>query len=360
MEDPILQHLGEGVLETDARGRVIGANPAAIELLWAPGVHLIGATLATVWGENANTVAAAIARLAGPTAPEREVLELPHGQRHLRLTLTLLSPRERSPGFLAVVQDITLFKRRIEELDALNHVASILNSTHNLKRVLELAIERIAGALHAEAASLLMREEATGELVFAVALGPVADRLRGRRLAPGQGIAGWVAQTGQALLVPDVSADPRFSGGVDKASGFITRSILCVPLKSSRGIIGVVQLLNHVDGRPFSQVDLTLLEAIALHAATVIEQTRLMERERESTAVLALSNLAEDFGPPLESLEGYLEELLNTATHHHPAMIPTLEKAMERLITVQRLTHRLSSTLPEPPQRLPSGSTPDT
>ncbi len=131
--------------------------------------------------------------------------------RHLRLTLTRHSPTEGFPGYLVVAQDITQLKLRIEELDALNHVASILNSTHDLQRVLELAIERIGTALHAEAASLLLRDDATGELVFAVAVGPVADRLRGRRLAPGQGIAGWVTRPRKPLLVPDVSSDPRFS-----------------------------------------------------------------------------------------------------------------------------------------------------
>ena len=282
MEDPILQHLGEGVLETDARGRVLGANRAATKLLWMSGVTLLGATLATLWGQNANVVDAAIARLAGPDPPEREVLELAYGQRHLRLTLTLLPPKEGSPGFLAVVQDITELNRRIEELDALNHVSTILNSAHDLQRVLELAIERVSAALHAEAGSLLLRDDTTGDLVFRVAVGPVADWLRGRRPPAGQGIAGWVAKTGEALLVPDVSFDPRFSGGIDKTSGFVTRSILCTPLKTSQGIIGVVQLLNRVDERPFGQEDLQLLEAISLHAAAVIEQARLLEREKVS------------------------------------------------------------------------------
>jgi len=293
LEDPILRHLGEGVLEIDARGRVLQANPAAAELLRSPGASVLGTSLNTVWGDHANAVAAALARLARPAAPEREVLELDHRQRHLRLTLTRLSPTEGPPGFLAVVQDITLLKRRIEELDALNQVAAILNSTHDLKRVLELAIERIAVALHAEAGSLLLRDDATDELVFEVAMGPVADRIRGRRLALGQGIAGWVARTGKSLLVPDVSADPRFSGGVDKASGFVTRSVLCVPMKTSQGIIGAVQLLNHTAGRPFSEADLQLLEAIALHTAAVIGQARLMTTLRRQIEELdALNQVA--------------------------------------------------------------------
>jgi len=356
LEDPVLRHLGEGVLEIDARGRIVQANPAAVELLWSPGASVLGTTLNALWGDHANAVAAALARLAQPAAPEREVLELNHRQRHLRLILTRLSPTEGPPSFLAVVQDITLLKRRIEELDALNHIAAILNSTHDLKRVLELAIERIAAALHAEAGSLLLRDDATGELVFTVAVGPVADRVRGRRLAPGQGIAGWVARTGKPLRVPDVSADPRFSGRVDKASGFVTRSILCTPLKATQGIIGVVQLLNHTAGRPFSEADLQLLEAISLHAAAVIESARLLERERQFNTLLALSNLTEEFGGPVESLGCHLEDLFNAASQSSPNLVPTIEKAMERLENLRRLLGHLSRALPD--QSSPSPSHP--
>ncbi|MFQ5945919.1 MAG: GAF domain-containing protein [Anaerolineae bacterium] len=237
--------------------------------------------------------------------------------------------------------------RRTEELDALNNVATILNSAHDLHTVLELAIDRIAAALHAEAGSLLVVDDATGELVFEVALGPVADRLLGRRLAPGQGIAGWVAQTGKALLVPDVSTDPRFSGGVDKASGFVTRTILCTPLQSGRGIIGVVQLLNRVDGRPFSQLDLQLLETISLLAAPIIEHARVLERERVFGVQHVMSNFREEFSGALASLQGHLEDLLKIAAHKNPEIVTTIKQASECLKTLRKISRHLSDALPE-------------
>ncbi|MGH7371671.1 MAG: GAF domain-containing protein, partial [Candidatus Methylomirabilales bacterium] len=225
--------------------------------------------------------------------------------------------------------------------------------TQDLLQVLQLAIERVTSALHAEAGSLLLRNEATGELTFTVAVGPVAHWLPWRRLAPGEGIAGWVAKSGQALLVPEARADPRFSDAMDKAIGFTTRSILSAPLKTSRGIIGVVQLLNRTDGRQFSRADLHLLEAIALHAAAVIEGARLLERERQFNTVVTQSNLSEEFSGPLESLGCHLEDLLEAASQSNPNLVPTIEKAMEQLETLRRLARQLSRALPVNPAATP-------
>lgn len=247
---------------------------------------------------------------------------------------------------VAIIQDIAALQRRIEELEALNRVATILNAAHDLPRVLELAIERIGAALRAKAGSLLLRDEATGELVFAVALGPVADRIRGRRLAPGQGVAGWVVQSGEALLIPDTSAEPRFSGATDEESGFVTRSMLCAPLKTGRGTIGVVQLINHVNGRRFSEEDLHLLEIIALHAAAVIEKASLLEREGKSTAGVVLS---EEFRGPLDVVESQLGKLFEAAIHQNPELVSTIERAMAGAQSLRKLSQHLSRGMRELP-----------
>ena len=165
--------------------------------------------------------------------------------------------------------------------------------------------------------------------------------------------SGWVAKSGHALLVPEARADPRFSDAMDKAIGFTTRSILSAPLKTSRGIIGVVELLNRADGRPFSRADLQLLETIALHAAAVIESAKLLERERECNTVVAQSNLTEEFSGPLESLGSCLEDLLEAASQWNPNLLPTIEKAMERLETLRRLARQLPRALPVNPAATP-------
>ena len=118
--------------------------------------------------------------------------------------------------------------------------------------------------------------------------------------------------------------------------------MLCAPLKTSRGIIGVVQLLNRVNGRRFSEEDLHLLEVIALHAAAVIETATLLEREGKPPADSAPANLAEEFRRPLELLESHLGELFNAATHQNPDMVRTIEKAMEGAEHLRKLSRHLS------------------
>ena len=279
-------------------------------------------------------------------APRVRITDLKEHERLVACFYQDLLGRAPDVQEVAALQDVTALKRRVEELDALNRVASILNSAHDLPHVLELAMEQIRAALRAEAGSLLLKDETTGELVFAVVLGPVAKHLHGHRLAPGQGIAGWVVQRGEAVLVPAASADPRFSDAFDRTIGFVTSSILAAPLKTSRGVIGVVELLNHVDGRSFSRADLQLLETIALQAAAVIEKARLLEREREFAALFSLANFTEEFSGPLESLECYLAELFEDATQENPDMVPTIQKAMERLASIRELSQRLSRVLP--------------
>jgi hypothetical protein len=289
-------------------------------------------------------------------APRVRVTDLKEHEQLVECFYRDLLGRAPDVSDVAALQDVTTLKRRVEELDALNQVATILGSAHDLPQVLELALGRIRAALRAEAGSLLLKDEATGELVFAVTLGPVADQVRGQRLAPGEGIAGWVAESGESVLVPVASADPRFSDALDRRVGFVTRSILSVPLKTSRGNIGVVQLLNHIDGRSFSRSDLQLLETIALHAAAIIERATLLDREREWTALLALSNVAEAFSAPLESLECYLVELFGAAAHENPDMVPTIQKAMERLATIRELTQHFTRTLPDHHPQMPSAN----
>ncbi|HIP96635.1 MAG TPA: GAF domain-containing protein, partial [Anaerolineae bacterium] len=114
-------------------------------------------------------------------------------------------------------------QRRVDELVFLNEIGQILSSTLKLEQVLTILMDQTATMLDAEAGSVSLLDEESGELVFMVAAGPQADKVKGLRLPPGQGIAGWVAREGQPALVPDVREDPRWYSQVDLETGFVTR-----------------------------------------------------------------------------------------------------------------------------------------
>ncbi|MBI3079887.1 MAG: GAF domain-containing protein, partial [candidate division NC10 bacterium] len=132
----------------------------------------------------------------------------------------------------------------------------------------------------------LLLEEATGDLVFEVALGERGEKVKELRLKRGQGIAGWVAEHGEPLCIPDVTRDPRFLTQVDATTGFVTKSILCVPLRLKGTTIGVIEVMNKRGARPYDQEDQRLLQAIAGQAAVAIENAKLYQRVSRQLADL--------------------------------------------------------------------------
>jgi PAS domain S-box-containing protein len=173
-------------------------------------------------------------------------------------------------------------QQRVDELAFLNSASQVMVSSLDLEQVMETTMRQATEVLQVEAGSVLLFRPETGELVFEAASGGGAAGLPGKALAPGQGVAGWVAQHATSLIVHDVRKDERFYSGFDAASeNFETRSILCVPLIYRDRVIGVMQALNKIEGE-FSADDQRLLEALASTAATAIENARLhKEVQRE-------------------------------------------------------------------------------
>ena len=174
-------------------------------------------------------------------------------------------------------------ERKVQELQALNDVARTLASTLDLHEVLSLVMRKVSEVLRPEHWSLLLVDEERHELVFEIAVGDGADRLKGLRLPIGEGIAGHVASSGEALLVPDVRQDPRFAARFDKASGVVTGSILAVPLRSKGKVVGVMEIVNPRGARAFGPEDQRSLETLSEYAALAIDNARAYERIRELT-----------------------------------------------------------------------------
>lgn len=152
----------------------------------------------------------------------------------------------------------------------------VVNSTLNLAEVLQLIMTLANEVTSSEASSLLLLDQETGELVFSVPTGPASEELNDVRLPPGQGIAGWVANKQEPILVPDVRKDPRFFSGIDQQTGFITESILAIPLMAKNQCIGVLEAINKQGGGSFSTDDELYLSIFGAHAAMAIENARMV------------------------------------------------------------------------------------
>jgi GAF domain-containing protein len=145
---------------------------------------------------------------------------------------------------------------------------------HN--ELLDMIIRTAAQVLSAQAASLFLIDHETNELVFEVALGESASVARRFRVPVGQGIAGWVAATGQPVAISDASQDPRFAAGIAGAIGYVPKSVLCIPLRSADAVMGVVEIFDKENGQPFTTGDMDLLAQFASQAAVAIEQSRVV------------------------------------------------------------------------------------
>jgi diguanylate cyclase (GGDEF)-like protein len=154
-------------------------------------------------------------------------------------------------------------------------VARLLNSSLELNSVLRRLLDGLDRLLGPSEWSLLLRDN--DDLVFTLVRGETEQMLVGQRLCRGEGIAGWVVQQGETLLIPDVAVDPRFSPRMDEKMRFSTKSILAVPLRTGDQVIGVIEVINALDEREFTAEDLQILEAFANFAAVAIENARRHE-----------------------------------------------------------------------------------
>jgi GAF domain-containing protein len=139
-----------------------------------------------------------------------------------------------------------------------------------------------ARVIDATAGSLMLLDRAAGELEFQVAVGPGAEEIKKFRVPMGQGVAGFVASTGQALAIADTSQDTRFARQIAEGSGYVPHNLLCVPLMLNGDVIGVMELLDKQRGTvSFTPADTAVLASFGDQAALAIDlslQTQSLER----------------------------------------------------------------------------------
>ncbi|HOW88397.1 MAG TPA: SpoIIE family protein phosphatase [Candidatus Omnitrophota bacterium] len=183
-------------------------------------------------------------------------------------------------------------------------LTSVLNSTLQLNELLGLIMKTSSEVMRSEVASLLLIDEVSNELVFRVALGGKGAELEEKfRVKMGEGIAGSVAASGKPEIVNEPHKDPRFAKRFDDSTGFVTKAILCVPMKTKEKIIGVLQAINPVDREKFSQEDLELFQTFADQAALAIENAQLhgeiVKQEKAKQALKIAHEIQQNFLPDL-------------------------------------------------------------
>jgi signal transduction histidine kinase len=167
--------------------------------------------------------------------------------------------------------------KKSRQLNVLIEMAALVNSTLDPKEVRLRAIESAMVLVGAEASSLILIDEEKRELFFEVALGAKGDCIREIRLKWGEGIAGWVAEHGVAQLVSDARSDERFFSHIDELCGFITRDLVCVPIRNKDKIIGVLEAVNRKSGK-FEAEDMDILSSLSNQVAIALENAWLHKK----------------------------------------------------------------------------------
>lgn len=165
------------------------------------------------------------------------------------------------------------------EIQILAALSELMGTSMPFEEVIATAMRFTSAMMRADGSSLLLVNRKEGNLSFYIALGEKAEQLKNITLDQGEGIAGFVAETGVPIVVADVSRERRFSKRVDQTTGFKTRSIACVPLRVRDELKGVIEVVSKRVGT-FNDKELDMLTAIAGPIAIMIDNARLIDEVR--------------------------------------------------------------------------------
>lgn len=206
-------------------------------------------------------------------------------------------------------------RKRLAEAELLLDISRRISAMDSLDAVLKMLVETATSRLNAERGSLFLNDPNTNELYSRVAMG---NFMREIRLLNTNGIAGYVFTTGEGLIVPDAYADSRFNRHVDEQTGFVTRNVLCVPIKTSKGeVMAVAQILNRKKGH-FNRNDLRLFEAMMKQGAPSLQSLQFIEqmetiRKQELEFINIVSEMTSDIklGSLLQNVMAEATRMLN-------------------------------------------------
>ncbi len=172
--------------------------------------------------------------------------------------------------------------RQMDHLRVFHEVARALTQSLELEAILLVIMDKMAQFFGPERWSMLLVDDKTQQLYYAIAVGEDAETLKGLRVPLGEGVAGWVATTGNPLVVPDVSMDEQWSAFSKAHPELNIQSIACVPVRAGDKTLGVIQLLNSKLDL-LSEYSISFLRLLCDYAAIAIQNASSVERIHELT-----------------------------------------------------------------------------
>ncbi len=199
-------------------------------------------------------------------------------------------------------------QNKMDKLSNLIEATKIVNAAIEIDKLLGLILDVATRSVVADRGTLYLIDEATGELWSKVAQGSNMVEIR---LPIGNGLAGYVAKTGEVVNITDAYKDPRFNPEIDRKSGYTTRNVLCMPMRNKEGkIVGVFQFLNKAEGS-FGSEDEAFIDALSVHASIAIENARIaremVQNERLSAVGRMASTIIHDIKNPMGTLRMYAQ-----------------------------------------------------
>ncbi len=215
---------------------------------------------------------------------------------------------------------------RLQRYERLLEISRDLASTLDLDSLLKRIVQAAADLSNAEAASILLYDQSNEQLYFQAASNLDEPAMRGLVVPVESSIAGWIVTRREAVIIPDVSQDPRHFGQVDQSTHVQTRSLLGVPLITKDKVLGVLEAINKREDQ-FTQEDLELLNILGAQAAVAIENTRLFQQSD------LISDMVHELRTPLASLNAaiFLLQHPGATQEQRDRVIRTMSNEINRL-----------------------------